>query len=464
MALPLAPRETRRDPAESQATSADFEFLDKNELLVSGVGLGSGICIEGDTVKIDFAYPTSGLASALVQKWWSTCGTSQSVKDDMIASFLSMHSAYKNVIISDAIQSCPVPELAYPQGYLYLSWRPGLRTRQQGEDRTKERSVSWSSDRLYMVRSMSKAFASAILLVLQDRHVLNLDDSVGKYLQEYEVGELKGITIRMLLCHTSGLPHFMAQVGDESPRALTDHTITLRESAAEISNIPLISSPGAEFHYTELGYQVAGAVAEVASKKLWHQLFQDCLEIPLGLQNTSWHNTYVPIQWPDNPLVAVGIVTDCRDLQVLIEMFMNKGKHVDHVSGEIRQVLSENAVQQIFERQDLGDTSKDVIFKQNGNLQAAASTLEKAGILSSGDVDCVSDSWNRVGYGLGAWLGETGNGDKHAFFLGAYNGIVSVLGTNRPSPLCTLLMTYAKSNVSHAVLSGLAWRQCSKEK
>lgn len=105
---------------------------------------------------------------------------------------------------------------------------------------------SWNRELPYMARSMSKAFSSAILLALQDLRLLNIDDPVGKYLVEYAEGKRRNMTIRMLLCHRSGLPQYMAQVGDGSPRALTDHTMMLRDSAFEISKTPLASSPGTE--------------------------------------------------------------------------------------------------------------------------------------------------------------------------------------------------------------------------
>jgi hypothetical protein len=56
----------------------------------------------------------------------------------------------------------------------------------------------------------------------------------------------------------AGLPFALASEGDDSPPALTDPHMALREAAAQIAAIPLVSAPGTEFHYTELGYQVAG--------------------------------------------------------------------------------------------------------------------------------------------------------------------------------------------------------------
>lgn len=129
-------------------------------------------------------------------------------------------------------------------------------------------------------------------------------------------------------------------------------------------------------------------MAEVASRKSWHQLFRGCLQIPLGLHNTTWHDTYFPIPWPNNPLIAVGAVTDSKDLKALIQMLVNKGNHVDPTSGEMKQVLSEHAVQQMFQRQNLGDTTNDSIFNQNGTLLTAAVDWEKANLLSTDEADC----------------------------------------------------------------------------
>ena len=180
-------------------------------------------------------------------------------------------------------------------------------------------------------------------------------------------------------------------------------------------------------------------------------------------------------------------------------MLLRRGAHV-RGDGSVVRVLSEAAVEELTRRQPLGDTSKDSIFAQaspaecaqpprsallhcgrkcsrpgpfffaappqNADLSAQAQPLADAGLLTAAQLRAVGESWGGVGYGLGCWLGaHPSTGARHVFFLGAYNGVVSLLGWGSQAPLATVLMTYAKSNPSHAVLAGLAWRDwCAAER
>ena len=157
-----------------------------------------------------------------------------------------------------------------------------------------ERINGWGPERPHMVRSKTKCVSCCILLALQDRGILCLDEPVGKYLEEYnQIGSpLAKITVRQLVTHTSGMHSYLGLAGDGSPPALTDPTMPLRESARQIANIALVSEPGTEFHYTELGYQVAGAAAEVAAGKPWVEIFEEVLGGPLEMNNTRWFNSY----------------------------------------------------------------------------------------------------------------------------------------------------------------------------
>ena len=54
---------------------------------------------------------------------------------------------------------------------------------------------------IFELASVSKQFTAMIIMMLKEKGKLNYDDSVSKYLEI----PYKGITIRHLLTHTSGL-------------------------------------------------------------------------------------------------------------------------------------------------------------------------------------------------------------------------------------------------------------------
>jgi len=65
---------------------------------------------------------------------------------------------------------------------------------------------------LYNVGSVSKVYCAAAIMILVDQKKIKLDDPVCKYLPRFKMPDprYKDITVRMTLCHTSGLPgtHF----------------------------------------------------------------------------------------------------------------------------------------------------------------------------------------------------------------------------------------------------------------
>ncbi len=56
----------------------------------------------------------------------------------------------------------------------------------------------------YRLASVTKQFTAMAVMILADRHKLSLDDSLTKFFPEYPAYG-KGITVRHLLNHTSGL-------------------------------------------------------------------------------------------------------------------------------------------------------------------------------------------------------------------------------------------------------------------
>jgi len=103
--------------------------------------------------------------------------------------------------------------------------------------RTKEQL---DSNSVFAIGSVSKQFAGAIILLLEEKGKLRTSDRISKYLPEYRSKTFEDITIHHLLTHTSG-------ISDLGPG--------------------LQSEPGAEFNYSNKGYRLLGEIAEAASGK-----------------------------------------------------------------------------------------------------------------------------------------------------------------------------------------------------
>jgi len=156
-------------------------------------------------------------------------------------------------------------------------------------------------DSVIPIASASKAPAGAAILTLEREGLVSLDTPVTSYLGDAITWPLakQGITLRMLLNHTSGLPM-------SSPCLDEMNAMTLQACVAEIAQAPLDFLPGTQFGYSAAGYQVAGLVAERVTGKDWNALFAERVTAPLRMASFSYGT-------PENPRVAGGAVSNVLD-------------------------------------------------------------------------------------------------------------------------------------------------------
>jgi CubicO group peptidase (beta-lactamase class C family) len=149
---------------------------------------------------------------------------------------------------------------------------------------------------IFDLGSLSKQYtATAILLLVQPRK-LRLDEQITEVYPEYRT-KWKGVTVRMLLNHTAGIPDFVALFRAKGP-SFNDFPRTSRGSSgvaeqsfsdliALAASAPLNFAPGSAREYCNSCYLIlAGAVERVTGER-----FPDFVEAnlfaPLGMSHTS---------------------------------------------------------------------------------------------------------------------------------------------------------------------------------
>lgn len=150
-------------------------------------------------------------------------------------------------------------------------------------------------DAVVWIASMSKPITGVAVMMLVDDGKVSLDDPVAKYLPEFAemMVEVKQgdqvtlkkaatpITLRQVLCHTSGLPFLLpAEKGKIDVFAVAD---TVSQSA----KLALKFEPGSAYQYSNCGINAAGRIIEVVSGKSYEQFMQERLFIPLGMKDTA---------------------------------------------------------------------------------------------------------------------------------------------------------------------------------
>jgi CubicO group peptidase (beta-lactamase class C family) len=153
-----------------------------------------------------------------------------------------------------------------------------------------ETKQAMQPDSLFWIASLTKPFAAAAVMVLQDDGKLSVEDPVAKHLTDFEqltVGEERRplqspLTIRHLLTHTSGV--------SSSPWPKGGDTRSLDVQAYEIASLPLQFEPGSQWKYGQ-SLNVAGRIIEVVSGMPFADFVRQRITEPLGMRDTTFEMT-----------------------------------------------------------------------------------------------------------------------------------------------------------------------------
>lgn len=137
-------------------------------------------------------------------------------------------------------------------------------------------------DDIFELASVSKQFTAMIIMMLQEEGKLQYDD----LLEEYVKVPYKGITIRHLLNHTSGLPDYQAIMDehwDKQKVAGNEDVIAYLNRYAP----PAHFSPGDKYEYSNTGYLLLASVAEKAAGKDFIEMARQGIFRKLKMKSTD---------------------------------------------------------------------------------------------------------------------------------------------------------------------------------
>jgi len=145
-----------------------------------------------------------------------------------------------------------------------------------------ENKIAVTPDTQFAIGSATKAFTGLSVLMSIDEGKLALEDSPKKYLpyfKMYDPETDKNITIRDLLCHSSGL--------NRTDLAM----VTGKLNRAELIQVAAQAKPTAKlrekFQYQNIMFAAAGEIASVVQKKPYNDLIVDRVFKPLGMANST---------------------------------------------------------------------------------------------------------------------------------------------------------------------------------
>jgi len=141
-----------------------------------------------------------------------------------------------------------------------------------------ETSSPATSQTVYKLGSLSKQFIAAAVMMLQQSGKINLDKPISKYLDSLPAA-WRGISIRNLLSHTSGLAR---DAPDFDPLKVRP----LREDIKAIYPLPLDFAPGTQWDYSNMNYYVLAAIIQKVTGTNWAEWISRHIFIPSGMRQT----------------------------------------------------------------------------------------------------------------------------------------------------------------------------------
>lgn len=140
------------------------------------------------------------------------------------------------------------------------------------------------------IASVSKHFTVALVLMLEEEGLLDIEDSITKYLNFPD--RFNNIKIKHLIFNTSGISnHFLEfKILD----TVAAKQVVTSDDIMEFIKRSDLEEPGVKFRYSNSGFHLLGKIIESVSSKSFEDFARERIFVRLGMQNamfgTEMHN------------------------------------------------------------------------------------------------------------------------------------------------------------------------------
>ncbi|WP_163936691.1 serine hydrolase [Paraferrimonas sp. SM1919] len=148
--------------------------------------------------------------------------------------------------------------------------------------RDKLSVLPFEVDTITRIASITKPMTAVAIMQLYEQGLIELDSPLADYLTVLPKSH-QAITIKQLLNHTSGVPHYSSKWDAMS----FSHYNSLNEALAEIYQRPLATPPGQQYQYSSFAYTILGKVIEQVSGLSYGDYMAHYIWQPAGMTHTS---------------------------------------------------------------------------------------------------------------------------------------------------------------------------------
>jgi CubicO group peptidase (beta-lactamase class C family) len=147
---------------------------------------------------------------------------------------------------------------------------------------------------------LTKSITATMIARLVESGRLKWSDSIGECFPEASIHQdWKTVTLKQLLTDTAGAPaNFSATVALKRPALGSECTLARRAAVLEVIATKPANPPGKKFVYSNVGFTIAGAMAEKATGATWEDLVKQEVFEPLKLAGAG----FGPPKSPDEKL------------------------------------------------------------------------------------------------------------------------------------------------------------------
>ncbi len=247
-----------------------------------------------------------------------------------------------------------------------------------------------TTEHRFDLASLTKVFATTFgIMFLVDQQKVDLDAPLFTYLPAFRGPGKDSVTVRHLLTHSAGLYPW---------KPLYYHADNAQDTYAYISRLSLLHPVGKERHYSDLGFMLLGYLIEEVSGQPLDMFLTNALYKPVGLKMTAFNpppggpgfaatshgnpyeyhmvadddfgylcdeNPETFTSWRDYVLAGevndgnayyahdglaghAGLFSTASDLQLLLDLLLNKGTHAG------QRLLSEAVVETFLTKDRFG--------------------------------------------------------------------------------------------------------------
>ncbi|MET6999238.1 serine hydrolase domain-containing protein [Chitinophaga defluvii] len=286
----------------------------------------------------------------------------------------------------------------------------------------------------FELASVSKQFTALAIMQLKEKGKLTYDDSLKKY---FPALPYKGITLRHLLIHTSGLPEFLAFGKAEVDINRINYNKDILAVLSKAGDTTLFK-PGTSFAYCNTNYLLLALIVEKVSGLPFARYMTQYVFNPAGMLRTKVYARRADKEPMDN--YALSYIWDAR---------LNKFIAPDSSITNARAFYLDGVAGPYGISSNVEDLLKwDQVLYTNKLVSAA--TLQEA--FTPGKKDDGSALKGIMGYGFG-WIALPLNDSAigaSVYHTGGYPGYQSVITRYLDKHKTVILLTnfYEKQNVN----------------